>query len=235
VAVSDRALTDVDLDEVACELRHIVHSSQWDRILGIGKLIFTRFFNEDEAAWRERRRNKDRSIRRLAERPDCPFAKSALTEAVGIHVLCAKHPEARGTGRVTPTHVGKILGLEPGVAVRLLHVVDERGWSVRELAAEATRIRKSLGERRGRPLSTLDRKLAGLGKRVVKDLKQMSSELASGPTLESPAREALNVVCSSLRQELNAIEALLQPERRSLPARAAPKPYINVDLGRAAG
>lgn len=233
VAVKDRALTDADLNDVACELRNIIHRSQWDKILAIGQLIFRRFFNEDEAAWRERRRNKDHSIRRLAERSDCPFAKSALTQAVGIHVLCSKYPEARGSGRVTPTHVGKILGLDPDVAVPLLRTADERGWSVRELGTEATRVRKSLGERRGRPLSTAGRKVAGLGKRALDDLEQMRAELAAGTTLDPQAYNEIAALCDAVREELNAIEALLQRERR--PPRAAPAPYVSTGLRRVAG
>jgi len=235
VAVKEHSLTDADLNDVACELRDIIHRSQWDRVLAIGKLIFRRFFNDDESAWRERRRNKDCSIRRLAERSDCPFAKSALTQAVGIHVLCSKHPEARGSGRVTPTHVGKILGLDPSVAVPMLRMADEGGWSVRELGAEATRVRKSLGERRGRPQSTASRKIAGLGKRALGDLEQMRAELATGITLDPQAHNEVVDLCNGVREELNAIEALLQRERRPLPTRVGPKPYIATGLRRVAG
>lgn len=235
MAVMDLSLTDADLDEVACELRDVVHRSQWDRTLTIGKLIFHRFFDDDEAAWRERRRNKDRSVRRLAERPDCPLAKSALTQAVGIHVLCSKHPEARGSGQITPTHVGKVLGLEPGLAVPLLQLADERGWSVKELATEATRIRKSLGERRGRPQSTVDRKIARLGKRALDDLEQMRAELALEPTFEPRAHDDITGLCRAVREKLTAIEMLLQPARRPLPARAAPKGYVTANLRRVAG
>jgi hypothetical protein len=216
-------------------LRDIIQRSQWDKILAIGKLIFRRFFNDDEAAWRERRRNKDRSIRRLAERSDCPFAKSALTQAVGIHVLCSKYPEARGSGWITPTHVGKILGLEPSVAVPLLRLADERGLSVRELGAEATRVRKSLGERRGRPLSTASRKIAGLGKRALEDLKQMRAELASATTLDPQAHNDITALCAVVREELAAIEVLLQRDRRPLPTRVGPKPYVTTGLRRVAG
>ena len=236
VAVMDLSLTDADLDKVAGELRDVVHRSQWDRILAIGKLIFRRFFNDDEASWRERRRNKDRSIRRLAERPDCPLAKSALTQAVGIHVLCSKHPEARGSGQITPTHVGKILGLEPKVAVPLLQLADEHGWSVRELAIEATRIRKSLGERRGRPQSTVDLKIARLGKRALQDLEQMHAELALAPALDPQAHDDMTSLCRAVREKLTAIEMLLQPARRPLPARPAPKGYVTTgNLRRVAG
>ena len=233
--MKDISLSNADLDEVACELRDIIHRSQWDKILAIGKLIFRRFFNEDEAAWRERRRNKDRSIRRLAERPDCPFAKSALTQAVGIHVLCSKHPEARGSGRVTPTHVGKILGLEPTVAVPLLRLADDRGWSVRELAIEATSIRKSLGERRGRPQSTVDRQIARLGKRALEDLEQIRAELALGPTLQPQTLGDITTLCSAVSEKLTAIDMLLRPERRPLPVRAGPKGYVTTGLRRVAG
>src|SRR5262245_46589369 len=78
--------SDAEIEKVALELRHIVHTSQWEKTLAIGELIFRSFFADDEEAWRERRRNKNQSIRKLAERSDCPFAKSSLTEAVGIFV-----------------------------------------------------------------------------------------------------------------------------------------------------
>jgi hypothetical protein len=236
--VNEASPTDDDLEQVARELQVIVHRSQWDKILAIGKLILSRFFNNNEHAWRERRRNKDRSIRRLAERPDCPFAKSALTEAVGIHVLCSKYPQARGSGRVTPTHVGKTLGLEPQTAIELLQVADSEGWSVRELAAEATKVRKALGERRGRPLSPSARKAESWGRRALVAMDGMLAELSAASTFAPDSRAQLESLCGAIEQKLSAVRILLRPasptERRPPIGRGA-KPYVASDLKRAAG
>ena len=126
--------------------------------MAIGKLILTRFFAKDEAAWHARQRNKDHSIRKLARHPDRPFEKSALTEAVGVYVLVGRYPELRERTRLTPTHVGRTLSLKPAEAVALLKIADQRRWSVRELAFEAKQVRRAMGERRGRPVSSADRK-----------------------------------------------------------------------------
>jgi hypothetical protein len=235
--------SDAELEQVAIELRGIVHSSQWERILAVGKLILSRFFHNDEQAWRERRRNKDRSIRKLAERPDCPFAKSALAEAVGIHVLCSKHPEARGGGRVTPTHVGKTLGLKPEIAIQLLRTAEQEGWSVRQVAAEATRLRKSLGERRGRPLARAHHRADAWGRRALHALESMGAELggSSAPAMDHEAREHLVSLCASIDEELAAVRALLRPaaqervDRRYRAVRAAPETFAVSDPERAAG
>jgi hypothetical protein len=235
--VDTRDPSDAELEKVACELRGIVHSSQWDKILAIGKLILTRFFVNDERAWRERRRNKDRSIRKLAERPDCPFAKSALTEAVGIYVLCKNYPQARGSGRVMPTHVGKTLGLKPELAIDLLQRADREGWSVRQLAAEATRVRKSLGERRGRPVARSDRRAQAWSQRALRALQGMRAELADAEAVAPASRDHLASACAAIAKELAAVRALLSPvagQGRYRPLRA-PKPFAMPDPERAAG
>lgn len=65
------------LDEVVLELREIDRRTGIEKTLAIGELILVRFFGNDPEIWRNRKRNKNNSIRRLAEREDCPFRKSA--------------------------------------------------------------------------------------------------------------------------------------------------------------
>src|SRR5262249_42751463 len=178
-SVAEQELTDADIAKVAAELKVIAHASQWEKVLAVGKLILERFFGDNEGAWRERRRNKNQSIRKLAERPDCPFAKSALTEAVGIHVLCHKHPAVRDSNGVTPTHVAKVLGLRADLAIDLLRTADRESWTVRELGLEATRVRKSLGDRRGRPIGGSIPKAESWARRARIALVRMRAELAS--------------------------------------------------------
>src|SRR5215207_1161276 len=74
------------LEDVVAELREIDRRTGIERTLAIGELVLNRFFGGDPTTWRDRRRNKNNSIRRLAERDDCPFCRSALNEAVGVYV-----------------------------------------------------------------------------------------------------------------------------------------------------
>jgi len=223
-----RSPTDAELDLAVRELTVLAHASQWDRVLAIGKLILSRFFGKDEAAWHARRRNKDQSIRRLARHPDCPFEKSALTEAVGVYVLVGRFPELRERIHLTPTHVGRALSLKPTEAVALLKIADQRRWSVRELAFEAKQLRRAMGERRGRPLSSSDRKAERSGRHTLRLLGRMRLQLSSMTSIEPTSRARLVSLCGALEQELEAVRALLHPERqlaandRASPVKAPP-------------
>src|SRR4051812_9325298 len=74
------------LDQVIIELQEIERRTGIERTIAIGELILNLFFRGNPADWRDRRRNKNNSVRRLADRVDCPFSKSALHEAVGVYV-----------------------------------------------------------------------------------------------------------------------------------------------------
>src|SRR5690242_8846613 len=80
------------LDGVVAELRELERRGGIERILAVGELILTRFFGGSVAAWRDRRRNKNNSIRRLADHSDCPFGRSALNEAVAIYAASLALP-----------------------------------------------------------------------------------------------------------------------------------------------
>jgi hypothetical protein len=204
-------VSDAELASVAQELAAIAHTSQWERILAIGKLILVRFFGNDERAWRDRRRNKDQSIRRLAQRADCPMGKSGLTEAVGVYVLTCRQPELSRLRGVTPTHVGRTLGLKPAVALSLLQLAEKNAWSVRELALETRRLRRAMGDRRGRPVSRSDRRAESSGKRALRALELMRVELTSVVSFDGKTRERLASVCRALERELVATQLLVDP------------------------
>src|SRR3954453_22522050 len=74
------------------ELQDINQRRGLERTLAVGELILREFFGGDPRAWREQSRKKANSIRRLALRPDCPFRKSTLNEAVGVYVAVFKQP-----------------------------------------------------------------------------------------------------------------------------------------------
>jgi hypothetical protein len=85
-------LTDLELARIARELREISSGSSWSRTLAIGELVLKHFFRGNVEEWQTHRRQKEASIRRLAQRPDCPLGKSALSEAVAIHVAHTELP-----------------------------------------------------------------------------------------------------------------------------------------------
>ena len=101
------------VDGVIAELREIDRRTGVDRVLAIGELILNRFFGGDPRTWRDRRRNKNNSIRRLASRADCPFCRSALNEAVGVYVAVVALPCVRTFGHISASHVASVLGLPP--------------------------------------------------------------------------------------------------------------------------
>ena len=80
-----RPPTPEQLDAILDELKAIQRSGV-ERSYRLGKLVFERFYLGSVEAWRDRRPGKDQSLRSLAERPGCPFSKSALHQAVSIYM-----------------------------------------------------------------------------------------------------------------------------------------------------
>ena len=102
------------LDQVVSELCELERRGGIERTLAIGELILTQFFAGNSVAWRDRRRNKNNSIRRLATRKDCPFSRSALNEAVAVHVVSLSLPCVRTFGHIGASHVVAVLRLAEG-------------------------------------------------------------------------------------------------------------------------
>lgn len=143
------------LDDVVERLRDIERRSGFEKTLAIGELLLARFFGSDPSAWQDRRRNKNTSIRRLAQRADCPFSKSALSNALAIYVASSSMPCVRQLAHVTASHLGSVLGLPQVEQERLLLVAERERWSVRRLKGEVTSLKRDMGERRGRPVRSV--------------------------------------------------------------------------------
>ena len=139
------------LDRVVRELCKIERGSSLDRTLAIGELILSQFFGGDAALWRDRRRNKNNSIRRLADRKDCPLCRTTLGEAVAVYVASLEMPCARTFGHIGGSHIACVLHLPPEDREILLERANLERLSVRELRQLVTSLRRSGGERRGRP------------------------------------------------------------------------------------
>ncbi len=118
------------------QLQEINQRRGLERTLAVGELILREFFGGDPRAWREQSRKKANSIRKLALRPDCPFRKSTLNEAVGVYVAVVEQPNLRQASHVTASHIASVLRLTPDERERLLDEAERERWSVRQLRAK---------------------------------------------------------------------------------------------------
>jgi hypothetical protein len=136
------ALDSAALDGVLAELRGIAQLTGLDRTLAIGELILTRFYDGSVPAWRERKRNKSNSIRRLAARADCPFSKSALNDAVAIFVMVEHLPSVRTLRHVGASHLASVLVLSAAQADATLAQAEAERWSVRRLKQHVAKLQE---------------------------------------------------------------------------------------------
>src|SRR4051794_14788751 len=72
------------IEEVVIELHRLERRAGLDKTLAIGELVLKKFFAGSEEVWRERRKNKNNSVRRIAAHPGCPMSRSALNDAIAV-------------------------------------------------------------------------------------------------------------------------------------------------------
>lgn len=166
-----------ELDSVVSELRELERKNSLERTVAIGRLILRRFFGGSVAAWRERRRNKNNSVRRLAQHPLCPLSRSGLNQAIGIFVAFEALALDQTFGHIGPSHISAVLHLRPDAQLHWLERAQHEAWGVRELKDQVTRQRRETGERRGRP-RTAEKAIGVVAlRKVVRLLEQAVSAL----------------------------------------------------------
>lgn len=205
------------IDEVVQELCAIERRAGIDRVLEIGQLILERFFDGNPSSWRDKRRNKEASIRRLAQREDCPYCKSALNEAVAVYVAVTEMPCVRSFGHVRPSHIAAVLRLPRIDMVETLHVAEKERWSVRELKAHVLERKAPTA---GSKASILGQSAYGNGideVRIICALRESVSRLRSSvlrvrqlDAVSDASRTVLQELEGDLSQLASALRTLLQ-------------------------
>jgi hypothetical protein len=189
------------LDDVVAELKEIDRRTGIERTLAIGELILNQFFAGDSAIWRDRRRNKNNSIRRLAEREDCPFCRSALNEAVGVYVAVVGLPCVRTFGHISASHVASVLRLPPTERQEVLQEAERGQWSVRELRQRVVTRRRAEGERRGRPPDLRERRYISSLRQKLNQLEDTIDEIESSRGEGPEFLEELRTLAERLGQQ----------------------------------
>jgi hypothetical protein len=110
-----------------------------------------RFFGGSPQIWRARSRNKNNSVRRIAQHPSCPLSKSSLSEAIGVYVVVQELPFVRTSGHIGASHVAAVLRMELEEQRMWLERAELARWSVRELRAEIQSHRVQETVNGGRP------------------------------------------------------------------------------------
>ncbi|HVR20915.1 MAG TPA: hypothetical protein VMS65_14490 [Polyangiaceae bacterium] len=206
-------LSDGQLQGIAAELRGITHGSSWARTLATGELLLKHFFGGKLEEWRTHRRQKEASIRRLAQRPDCPLGRSALSDAVSIYA--AKKHLPRCVDELTPSHVAIALRLPPAQRLLLIEKAVAQAWSVREMRNEALLLKRRAGERRGRPRFSQARA-------AFSQIKASLVALDSGIELLRVAGEIDPDTTSLFERSLDVFEAKVDIARARLTALGRP-------------
>jgi hypothetical protein len=180
-----------EIERVVTQLRDIDQRSTWDRVLEVGRVVFDGLVGGNEAEWHSRRGRKNVSLRKLVQHPRCPFRKTALSTAVGVHLFTRDNPGVRRMAGLSPTHVAQVLAVQTDIAMPLLNKAVDGKWSVRELGQHVKLLRREAGERRGRPPASMGRRLVTLGRRAADNLRQLRERLLASATLDEASQDAL--------------------------------------------
>jgi hypothetical protein len=128
------ALSEEELAALSGRLHEIVRESGWSRTIAIGDLLVARVFcglTDSLGAPSEVCRHP--SIRKLAQRDDCPLRKTALAQAIGVYSVIKKEPDLRELG-VTPAHVALVVSFPSEQRREILERAASENWSVRTLS-----------------------------------------------------------------------------------------------------
>ncbi len=197
------------LDRILGELRAIERHSGIERTLAIGRLILDDFFAGNPELWRDRRRGKHHSIRRLAEMPECPYSKSTLNEAIGVYVASLLLPCVRTFGHVGASHVSSVLTLPVADQRLMLERAETERLSVRELREHVVKARRAAGERRGRPTLGDHAKTVSAIEGEVRHLLASISRLDELPPLADAVIHArLSMLSADLSHASSSLAAL---------------------------
>jgi hypothetical protein len=208
VAKAPRFLDAPRLDRVLGELRAIERQSGIERTLAIGRLILDDFFAGKPELWRDRRRGKHHSIRRLAEMPECPYSKSTLNEAIGVYVASLLLPCVRTFGHVGMSHVASVLTLPVAEQQVMLERAERERLSVRELREHVVNARRTAGERRGRPTLGDFAKTVSAVESEVRHLLASINRLDELALADSDIHARLSVLSADLSGASLALAAL---------------------------
>ena len=186
---SSPIVADRVVDTLVNDLNQLKTKSSLEMSLKMGKLIVECIYGSDLSIWRQHLA-KETSFRKLAARTkrDLRVSATFLYRAVALYELTCRIGTREASG-LTMTHFRAVLGLPEHDQTTLLEAAEANGWSTERLEREATAVRATLLQRKGRPaspaLTKAVRKLVGACTVVEAALSQKNAGALSQDELES--------------------------------------------------
>jgi len=196
-----------EVEDVIRSLRSIMRGTGLARTVAIGQLVLDRFFDGSVQAWRDRSRNKNNSIRKLADRPDCPVSRSVLNQAIGVFVALRGLPVAATLQHIGSSHIAMVLTLPEHEREHWLVLANSQFWSVRKLNEEIQLAKRLSGDKRGRPPKPFAAKVLTRARAGIQALEQSVTDLEE---------VAINPECASVLPDLAQRLAVLEGRLTSL-------------------
>jgi hypothetical protein len=222
-------LSEEELAALNGRLNEIVRESGWSRTIAIGDLLVARVFGEETDAFGAPREVcKHPSIRKLAQRDDCPLRKTALAQAIGVYFVVKKEPDLREIG-LTPAHVALVVSFPSEQRHEILARAASEKWSVRTLsramkevptAATALKPRRRSSSRRALASYRASLQTAESGLRLLWRHDEMDPEVA----------EELLTVIRSLALVLNDSDELVSRMQRKSARSTEAAPRLVQDI-----
>lgn len=206
------------LEEIASELRELNRHSELLRTSEIGRLLVERCFSGSVASWRQRRNRRNSILQRLSSHPGCSLSRAALQQAVGVYAVTLAVPIVMTLKHIEVAHLVAVASLAEAEQERWLLEAESRAWNPRQLREAVQAERRDLGERRGRPRATVQRRALSATRSSLERLESSIGVLSSvelGSSEQTTLKELRSRI-SAMRSQLDqAGEQTASPRRSS--------------------
>ncbi len=202
------------IERTAAALAELARTAVLDVARKMGRLVITELYSDGLDGWRQRG-TRDSSFRRLAKElakyGEGSVSRSTLHRCCGL-VELEDRLGVSTLGQLTASHGFMVLGLPGSVQAKLLDKARDNGWTVRQLAAEVSGVRRKAGKRRGRQpkarfAASLDRMTKMLEGDGFEDLDPTQLE-----RLSAERRQELLVTARRMQERLTGVIEQLEDE-----------------------
>lgn len=204
-------VSDAVIAEVAQTIRDLERAHKVSLVVTVGRLIVERLYGGNAAAVHARG-PKASPLSRLAAQEDLPFSLPQLSRAVGIYESVAKLGPVDSWRHLTMTHVRTVLPLPAPERQTLLEKAEAKGWSVKQLEAQAKKTRKDKSTGGGRPPLPAITKSVLAVKRLVDEQERI---LERDEELTEAQIGALLMTVSALKLQCTAIQERMTAKLRA--------------------
>jgi hypothetical protein len=217
-------VSDAVVEALVRELNDLHRSATLEFALKVGRLIVQRFYGGDLTAWRSHAA-KEASFRKLAARADrdLHISVSSLYRAVALFELCARI-DISARKHLGVAHLRAVLGLPAEQQQRLLRDAHDGAWTVRQVVAEAGKLRDKM-DGRGRPPLLPFVKTVRRVSRLLDEPHVVLGGLEQASVLTRAEIVSLQRAVSAIRQQMDIVDQRL---KQTVVAPQLPKKTVHV-------